>query len=636
MDGGTTGGLFADGGEPPPKKGEVVCVGEGKMAIVTRAYPTEDKYAVKAIGANQEIKGPDGSFFYFKRIDLKRAAVATQQQQADAVNSSGGNEPPIKQPRNASSASASAPATSGNTSIPGMDVVKQTVDGLFAGPRRQEGRVKWYSKDKGFGKIVPAVAKGQSTDEEVFIHKNQIEGGPNGPHAQAISEGTLVTYELTTQDGKPCACAVQVEGVARMLARIDATASVNASDAASAAMAPPGQREELLRRLLISGLHCGTFQEKGVGKATMEDRFLARSGVTVDSLGAACRKAVCAFFGVFDGHSGASCSDFVSSSLDRSVFDCLRHQSRRDVTSEMAIRSALLSAFRTTEHNYFQYLNRLDGGAALAWGRAGSTACSVTIFGPDEEGRLRLGVANAGDSRAVLGKRDGRAIRLSEDHQPNVPGERKRIEQEGGAVTQLQGIWRIVLPSKKGLGTAGLSVSRGFGDLEYKQPVVIVSPVPEISFRVLDLREDSFIIIGSDGIWNSVQDNEATRIVASGLREAGESTDASRTAAQLLVEEAHRRDGSDDKTVLVIWFGDLPDGSVTAPGVGATLPYRRAAHSLTPTQFLGSRGGTADDIFAENEAAANAALSQPKAELAELDDLFASYALEMGERRSSR
>merc|ERR1719382_757344 len=249
--------------------------------------------------------------------------------------------------------------------------------------------------------------------------------------------------------------------------------------------------------------------------------MIVRTGISVDSLGLSCKKAVCALFGVFDGHSGASCSDFVATNLDRSFFDCLRHQSRRDVKSDLAMRSALLAAFRMTEHNYFQYLNKLEGGAAHAWATAGSTACSAVMFGPDEEGRLRLAVANAGDSRVVMGTRDGRVVRLSEDHTPDVPTERRRIEQEGSAVVNACGIWRIVLPSKRGLGLAGLSVSRGFGDLEYKQPAGVVSAVPDVTLRVLDLREDSFLIFGSDGIWGPVSDADAVRIVAGELREGG-------------------------------------------------------------------------------------------------------------------
>lgn len=42
-------------------------------------------------------------------------------------------------------------------------------------------------------------------------------------------------------------------------------------------------------------------------------------------------------------------------------------------------------------------------------------------------------IANAGDCRAVLGRR-GRAVELSKDHKPNCASERVRIEKLGGVV----------------------------------------------------------------------------------------------------------------------------------------------------------------------------------------------------------
>eukprot|EP00435_Cladocopium_sp_Y103_P027934 s2791_g6.t3 len=81
-----------------------------------------------------------------------------------------------------------------------------------ASPPRFEGRVKWFSKEKGFGKILclQPNAAGE-LGEEVFVHKSRFDGGPDGPHAQAVAEGSLVTFEIITSqvDGKPTACHVQ-------------------------------------------------------------------------------------------------------------------------------------------------------------------------------------------------------------------------------------------------------------------------------------------------------------------------------------------------------------------------------------------------------------------------------------------
>eukprot|EP00449_Zooxanthella_nutricula_P041115 CAMPEP_0198592442 /NCGR_PEP_ID=MMETSP1462-20131121/138139_1 /TAXON_ID=1333877 /ORGANISM="Brandtodinium nutriculum, Strain RCC3387" /LENGTH=561 /DNA_ID=CAMNT_0044324021 /DNA_START=30 /DNA_END=1712 /DNA_ORIENTATION=+ len=560
----------------------------------------EDKYAVKSLGATTEIKGPNNSFYYFKLSDLARAVPLPQPVEAAP-------EQAAKRPRLPEAEADGAAAESGQSGAAAEGSARAMPPGRF------EGRVKWFSREKGFGKIEPVLTNNGQAADDVFLHRNQMEGGPDGPHAQAIAEGVMVTYEVTTHyDGKPCACKIQVRDVVRAMPGADSAEAVS-------------QRAELIRRLLNTGLQSGSFQVRGVGKANMEDRFLVRSGHTVESLGSACKKALVSFFGVFDGHSGASCSDFVSTNLDRSLFDCLRHQSRRDVNSELAVKSALLAAFRTTEHNYFQYLNKLEGGAAYAWATAGSTACSAAFYGPDEHGSLRLAVANAGDSRVVLGRRDGTAVRLSEDHTPDVPGERRRIEQEGSAVVNAQGIWRIVLPSKRGLGIAGLSVSRGFGDLEYKQPAGVVSAVPDVMIRTVDLREESFIVFASDGVWGPVSDADAVRIVSAGLREGG--GDPAALAAQQLVEEAHRRDGNDDKTALVVWFGDLP----VAPTPVASIPTQAAVTRMQPRQVMMAAGQApgSDDMFAVRQPKTKA---EPQADMSDLDDLFSTYARDMGVR----
>eukprot|EP00434_Breviolum_minutum_P028206 symbB.v1.2.024952.t1/scaffold2321.1/size114172/11 len=83
---------------------------------------------------------------------------------------------------------------------------------LRPGPPRFEGRVKWFSKEKGFGKILSLQPNAGELGEEVFVHKSRFDGGPDGPHAQAVAEGSMVTFEIITSqvDGKPTACHVQV------------------------------------------------------------------------------------------------------------------------------------------------------------------------------------------------------------------------------------------------------------------------------------------------------------------------------------------------------------------------------------------------------------------------------------------
>ena len=65
--------------------------------------------------------------------------------------------------------------------------------------------------------------------------------------------------------------------------------------------------------------------------------------------------------------------------------------------------------------------------------------------------------ANAGDSRAVLGLKNGKLIELSHDHKPENDTEMARIKAAKGFVEdgRVQGI---------------IAVSRAIGDWEYKNP----------------------------------------------------------------------------------------------------------------------------------------------------------------------
>jgi serine/threonine protein phosphatase PrpC len=72
-------------------------------------------------------------------------------------------------------------------------------------------------------------------------------------------------------------------------------------------------------------------------------------------------------------------------------------------------------------------------------------------------------VANAGDSRAVLAKKAGDkyiSYDMSEDHKPELPEEKRRIEKAGGFVddNRVKGV---------------LALSRAIGDLQYKSDKAI-------------------------------------------------------------------------------------------------------------------------------------------------------------------
>ena len=153
---------------------------------------------------------------------------------------------------------------------------------------------------------------------------------------------------------------------------------------------------------------------------------------------------------------------------------------------------------------------------------AGSTS-NVLYFRGD-----KLWVACSGDSRAVMGQqRRGEiaALDLSNDHKPDLPLERKRIEAAGGVVSA---------PGPRGLppsrvwvnGRVGLAMSRSIGDGEAKGFGVV--PDPEIKEFTLKPSHangdgDKFVIVASDGIWEFISSQEACSPPPSSLPPSPES-----------------------------------------------------------------------------------------------------------------
>jgi len=123
-----------------------------------------------------------------------------------------------------------------------------------------------------------------------------------------------------------------------------------------------------------------------------------------------------------------------------------------------------------------------------------------------------LVVANAGDSRCVL-SRNGQAVPLSEDHKPNLPGERERITKAGGDVLRQQ-VGSIVQYRVCG----NLNLSRSIGDLEYKKNRMLqpceqmISATPDV-LTVRRVAGDEFILLACDGIWDVVGSQEAVDFI---------------------------------------------------------------------------------------------------------------------------
>lgn len=163
---------------------------------------------------------------------------------------------------------------------------------------------------------------------------------------------------------------------------------------------------------------------------------------------------------------------------------------------------------------------------------AGTTALIAMLEG------TKLIVANVGDSRGVMCDGRGNAIPLSFDHKPQQMRERKRIKEAGGFVS-FNGVWRV----------AGiLATSRALGDYPLKDKKLVIADPDVLTFDLND-HKPSFIILASDGLWDTFTNEEAVAFIKERLNEPD-------YGAKSLTLQAYYRGSLDNITVIVINFMD--------------------------------------------------------------------------------
>jgi serine/threonine protein phosphatase PrpC len=170
--------------------------------------------------------------------------------------------------------------------------------------------------------------------------------------------------------------------------------------------------------------------------------------------------------------------------------------------------------------------------------------------------RRTLIVANIGDSRAVLCRNES-AFDLTRDHKPNDPIERKRIEAAGGDV-EWDGRVDILEAPIPGTGVYRvnriMALSRAIGD-RTERPVVTAEP--DISVLPLQDETDDFIVLATDGLWDVMSSSDVVSFIHALMNsEEGDSI------AAMLVEEALRRGGDDNITVIIVWLHAAHNSSI--------------------------------------------------------------------------
>lgn len=280
---------------------------------------------------------------------------------------------------------------------------------------------------------------------------------------------------------------------------------------------------------------------------------------------------------VFDGHAGYKTAEFLSQQLGEDL--------KKTVPKTKDLEETLVQTFQEFDEKVMDYLEEHGGDM---W-NCGSTA-TVALVWED-----RLAVANVGDSRAVL-SRKGRAVDLSAEHRPYGKSaisvrEIDRIKAAGGWIND-------------GRVLGILAVSRAFGDMEFKrglekllvdgvlegmwtkkfakavefkEPPVVVTP--DVLQMPLE-KDDDFVIVASDGLWEVTTSSQAVTFVRRHLEKVGVNPAGLQSAAEALVDDAiTRRRTSDNVSVVVMSLpamGTTEASAAPAPKAKAAAPKKKS------------------------------------------------------------
>lgn len=207
------------------------------------------------------------------------------------------------------------------------------------------------------------------------------------------------------------------------------------------------------------------------------------------------------------------------------------------------------------------FSNDLMRSTAIQVAFAGCTAC-VAHVGPDG-----IHVANAGDCRAVLGvqEEDGSwsALPLSQDHNAQNQAEVERIKAQHppserdkvvtddrllGVLMPLRAFGDVRFKWSSELQQSILASLESGVDLDslnlyqYTPPNYITPPyldvAPEITFHKLR-QQDHFLILGTDGLWDELESEEAVRLIGEHLSGIHLQAPVSQSERQLKLGQMH-------------------------------------------------------------------------------------------------
>ena len=258
------------------------------------------------------------------------------------------------------------------------------------------------------------------------------------------------------------------------------------------------------------------------------------------------------FMGICDGHGiyGHEVSSYIVNNLPIKINTILQNE----LLSNFSIENLKLFSPLIT-HIFLRTNLDIINNKLIDTNFSGSTCVSL-IFTPS-----KLLCINIGDSRCIIAKKNNEkwfSKNLSNDHKPENEIEKQRILLNNGKIESYKnekgeeiGPKRVWLKNED---VPGLAMSRSFGD-EVAHSVG-VSSLPEIKEYEF-LKEDKFIVLASDGIWEFISNDECVNIVKNYYL-----CNDMEGALSCLYKEASRRwimeeEVIDDITIIIVFLEDV-------------------------------------------------------------------------------
>jgi len=187
-----------------------------------------------------------------------------------------------------------------------------------------------------------------------------------------------------------------------------------------------------------------------------------------------------------DGHSGEAVAKIVVNRFPEILNDKLLEGGSYHSKKENFIEDCITQSFRIMDEELVHFEE------------VGSTCNIIFIRYENKNGDRVVYSGNIGDSRSILVNKK-EAIRLSYDHKAIDKSEIDRVRKEGGIILK-----------KRFYGS--LAITRAFGDYTYKIDGAGLSHIPYIN-RIVVCDDDQFIIMGSDGIWDVINEEKAYELI---------------------------------------------------------------------------------------------------------------------------